>query len=396
MNTFMQKKAAGLFALMLGLLLMNPVLAGKPAAASPLATDLQALVTEGNTLNSQLAGITLAADTLCGDLLHANQAANDYLNSIAAVEAGVAGPLSLDADILQALEDLSAVFVSLGSEAVRLSTDLNTLSRTAEQINIAEGISAMLRLSDDIGVMADRIGEMADNILVMADNIGLMADRILLTQQIQNENVALTQASILTTQQNAITLVSVLDTAAYNTDLSNLFNSTSLLSFDMHTMVLTAFNMARELTRIETDVTALKDQIIATDDAISVDAASNTLTINQTTLTTLMDLSAKTAALATALEGYAIVIDGLAAITSTPTLYDAMGSMLRLSEDIGIMADRILEMSDQILAMADNIGVQADQIVLTQQLQNTNIAATQAAILAAQQLTIVIIAAFAL
>ena len=73
-----------------------------------------------------------------------------------------------------------------------------------------------------------------------------------------------------------------------------------------------------------------------------------------------------------------------------------MGSMLRLSEDIGIMADRILEMSDQILAMADNIGVQADQIVLVQQAQNTNIAATQAAILAAQQLTIAIIATYAL
>ncbi len=396
MNTFMQKKAAGLFALMLGLLLVHPVLAGKPAAASPLATDLQALVTEGNTLNSQLAGITLAADTLCGDLLHANQAANDYINNITAVEAGLSAPLSLDADVLQALEDLSAVFVSLGSEAVRLSTDLNTLSRTAEQINIAEGISAMLRLSDDIGVMADRIGEMADNILVMADNIGIMADRILLTQQIQNENVALTQASILTTQQNVIALVSVVDTAAYNTDLSSLLNSTSLLSFDMNTVVLTALNMARELARIETDVTALKDQIIATDNAMSVDAANNTLTVDQTSLATLMDLSGKTVSLATALEGYGIAIDGLAAITSTPTLYDAMGSMLHLSEDIGIMANRIGEMADQILAMADNIGVQADQIVLTQQLQNTNVAATQAAILAAQQITIAIIAAYAL
>ena len=46
--------------------------------------------------------------------------------------------------------------------------------------------------------MADRILEMADRILVMSDNIGLMADRILITQQIQNDNVVLTQQNILT------------------------------------------------------------------------------------------------------------------------------------------------------------------------------------------------------
>ena len=49
-----------------------------------------------------------------------------------------------------------------------------------------------------------------------------------------------------------------------------------------------------------------------------------------------------------------------------------------------------------ILAMADNIGVQSDQILLTQQQQSLNIAATQAALLQAQELTIGLIVAYGL
>ena len=52
------------------------------------------------------------------------------------------------------------------------------------------GNRSMLRLSDDIGIMADRIGEMADRIVYteeligqMADRIGIMADRIVDTEQ---------------------------------------------------------------------------------------------------------------------------------------------------------------------------------------------------------------------
>ena len=51
-------------------------------------------------------------------------------------------------------------------------------------------IRAMLRLSDDIGVMADRILFTEEQIGIMADRIGEMADRILETQRIQNENIA--------------------------------------------------------------------------------------------------------------------------------------------------------------------------------------------------------------
>ena len=90
-------------------------------------------------------------------------------------------------------------------------------------------------------------------------------------------------------------------------------------------------------------------------------------------------------------------VNGITELQSSfSTLANAMQSMLQLSNDIGIMANRILEMADLILAMADNIGLQADQILLTQQLQNANIAATQAAILSAQTTSIILIAGFGL
>jgi hypothetical protein len=92
------------------------------------------------------------------------------------------------------------------------------------------------------------------------------------------------------------------------------------------------------------------------------------------------------------LNGYTIAVSGLQAITSTPTLTTSLKSMLQLSADIGLMANRILEMADQILAMADNIGLEADQIVLTQEAASANVATTQASILAAQQVAITLIA----
>jgi len=92
-------------------------------------------------------------------------------------------------------------------------------------------------------------------------------------------------------------------------------------------------------------------------------------------------------------DGYAIAIEGLQAITYKPSLYDSLKSMLQLSADIGVMANRILEMGDTILAMADNIGSQADQIIATQAAMNINIAATQTSILGVQTMAIDIIAA---
>jgi hypothetical protein len=52
-------------------------------------------------------------------------------------------------------------------------------------------------------------------------------------------------------------------------------------------------------------------------------------------------------------------------------------AMLRLADDIGTMADRILDMADKILVMADDIGDMADRILETQRIQSANVALTQ-------------------
>ena len=78
----------------------------------------------------------------------------------------------------------------------------------------------------------------------------------------------------------------------------------------------------------------------------------------------------------------------LNAITETAELFEysaGLNAVLQLSQDIGAMADRILEMADRILIMADNIGLMADRIITTQMIQNQNIASTQSAILLTQQ-----------
>jgi hypothetical protein len=383
----MQKILTGAYALVLGLFLLNPAAATTPTL-SPLATSLQGLLAEANALKTQVTGITLTPNTLCGDLLHANQAARTHINNVASLDASLAAPLTLDADVLAALQDLSAVYIGLGSEAMGLSMDLNTLAATADQLTIAQGIAEILRLSDDIGTMSDRIGEMADKILVMSDNIGLMADRIVLTQEIQNNNIRLTQQNILAAQTNVLNAVSQIDTSKYNTTLSSLLTSATSLELNMNSVILTAWNVSSTLSNIANDVGTLKTQIVASDDAVSLDAANSTMTINQTSLTSLVDLSGKMVALATAVKGYAVAVNGLNAVSATPSLADSGKSILTLSSDIGVMADRILEEADLILEMSDNIGLQADQIILTQQLQSINLATTQTALLDAQKIII--------
>lgn len=362
------------------------------AAQASLSTDLQALLTQGNHLNLQMSSTQLSADNMCNELLTINRASNVLIDSIALVNQSLVSPISVDADTLTALIDLSTMSLALANEAQFLSLDISAVSTTANMVDINDGLTAMLQLSSDIGTMADRILEMADKILIMSDNIGLMADRIIETQEIQNQNIALTQASILTTQENILTLVSVVSSDNYLLGLQNLLNDGNWLSLDMTATVLTSLTLAYELAGSATDITSLKDQFINMDETISLDAASNTFYINQQSIQTLADMSLMLKSLAIALEGYALASEALSPITSDRSLTSAMQSMLQMSADIGLMANRILEMADQILAMADNIGVAADNILAVQQLQNMNIAATQAAILSAQTIAIGIIA----
>ena len=362
------------------------------AARADLNGDLATLNTQATSLKAQLEGISLSADTVCGPLVSANQAARDLVNGITAVEQSLAAPLSVDASTMDAFDQLSVTGLGLANEALRLSVDLQTLSATADAITIKDGITAMLQLSSDIGTMADRIGEMADKILVMSDNIGLMADRIIATQELQNQNVALTTQSILQTQTNALTLVSVIEDASYDLSIATLIANGNLLAARMTAVVFHPWTMDDQLVSVANDVRNFRLQVESLETIIDADAAASTMTSSAATLIELGNLSLMLNSLAIAVDGYVIAIGGLQAVTSDPTLYASMKSMLALSADIGVMSNRILEMADEILLMSDNIGLQADQILATQAAMNVNVASTQTAILGAQQFAINLIA----
>ncbi|WP_019626037.1 hypothetical protein [Thioalkalivibrio sp. ALJT] len=374
------------------LLLVSVGLAHGPARAD-LAADLQALNGGAIALNNQLAMVNLAAGVTCPALLEANQSARDLVNGITAINAGLAAPLSVDAATMEALDDLFDNGLALANEALLLSLRLDHLGAVGDDITLVISIAAMLQLSNDIGTMADRIGEMADNILVMADNIGEMADRILVTQDLQSRNVALTMDSILQTRNNILAVVSVMEDASYAAELSQLVMEGGRLSVRMRAVMFRPWRMDRQLRSIVDDVQDFQADVISLRHAINAAAKDNQVHLGPRVFMELGSLSLMMQSLTTALDGYVIAINGLAPMTSDPTLARSMDSILELSADIGLMANRILEMSGQILAMADNIGTQADLILDTQQAMNMNIAASQASILAAQEWAVGIIEA---
>jgi len=366
-----------------------------PAKAS-LTTDLQSLLDQGTALNTELSTITVGDGNTCTQLGALNTSIEDYLAGMEMVYSQLAAPLTLTVDDLTTLDDLSSLVQNMSVESVRLSWELRSIESAAELFEYRAALSAMLQLSDDIGTMANRILEMADRILAMADNIGVMANRILLTQQLQNANVALTQASILTTQQNMVLLSDSLSSIAYNLTLGMVVTDANNLADEMGMVSITSENMAEQLSRIEVMTRALLTGTVDLYTWMSTESQSASHYISGDTLTMLGDLSTINKTLAAALETYAATINQIAGLTQTPILSDATASMLRLTADIGLMSDRIMEMTDKIIVMADNIGLMSDRIVETQELQQTNIELTENSLLTAQNVTITVINNFGL
>ena len=360
-------------------------------ANANLTTDLDTLVADLDLISADLNAITIQNGTACTDLGTLNTSIEDYIVSLETVTAQLAAPLSLTTEDLISLDALSNMVQGMASGSTTLSWDLLSIENTYDLVEYRAALSAMLRLSDDIGTMADRILEMADRILVMADNIGLMADRILITQQLQSSNVALTQAAILVTQQNMVALSDSLSSIGYNLSLGLLNEETQLLATNMANTVLTETNMASELTALELNTTAVLNQTVSLYTLAMQNSQSASHYINGDTLTLLGDLSNIHKALAVSLETYANAVNALAPVTDNIILSDATAAMLRLAQDIGIMSARIMEMSDKIIVMADNIGVMSGRIVDTQNIQQTNIELTQSSVLTAQNVTITVI-----
>jgi len=88
----------------------------------------------------------------------------------------------------------SVTLLNMSASVLKMSQILLESQQNGRYVN-TDYVASMLRLSDDIGRMADRI-------LDTEKEIGQMSDRILETQKIQSQNLALTQRNILSAQQN--------------------------------------------------------------------------------------------------------------------------------------------------------------------------------------------------
>lgn len=188
-----------------------------PAQAATLDTvkltqDLNSLVLQGDDLVAAMTKITLSPLTMSTQLTTLETSAAAYLKNVGTVYQTVANALgtsvfSVTNEMLVPLQTLATITASLGSGLLALSQSTVTLSASTSFSTLQSSMTAMLRLSDDIGMMADRILEMADKILIMADNIGLMADRILATQVIQSDNLSVVVDAVLQSQENTILLI---------------------------------------------------------------------------------------------------------------------------------------------------------------------------------------------
>ena len=181
-----------------------------------LTQDLNTLVLQGNDLVAAMNKIVLSPLTMSTQLTTLETSAAAYLKNVGSVYQAVAAAVgtstfSVTNEMLVPLQTLATITASLGSGLLTLSISTVTLAPSTGLTTLDSSMTAMLRLSDDIGTMADRIVEMADKILIMADNIGLMADRILATQVIQSDNLKVVVDAALQSQQNTILLI-----AAFN------------------------------------------------------------------------------------------------------------------------------------------------------------------------------------
>ncbi len=180
-------------------LVMLPVSVWALDSVAALDRAVVQLIEDGSALQHTL------ADKIQGEITAADL--NQLAEKVQAYEKRV-NQLVLEAKLsTEAVEQPE--YGKLLDDSVRLSQVVVELSQGIEHLaDKVEGDSAgeyrntlqimtrsMLRLSDDIGVMADRILFTEEQIGIMADRIGEMADRILETQRIQNENIARVQAT---------------------------------------------------------------------------------------------------------------------------------------------------------------------------------------------------------
>jgi hypothetical protein len=361
-------------------------------AQADFKSDLTAINTAVLDLNQSTATTTISSESMCAVLVALDQQAHAIVATIKESNANMSAPLSVDSELLDQVDTLIKNVASLSGTSLGLSTDIVLVAPTTDALTLKDGITTMLQLSSEIGEMADRIGEMADNILVMADNIGLMADRIIITQEIQSTNLATTQSTVLQTQTNMLSVVSITTTSDYTTSLGQLIIDADLLAIRMNLVAFNQWTMDNQLEDVKEDVSNYLAHINTFKALIDADNLTTTNYIDSNSLTQLTALSVMMTSFAASIDMYVGAIQTLQYFTRDSVLEDSMASMLTLSSDINAMSNAIMEMADGIIVSSDNIGLVADEIVLSQTAQSANIVLTQSSMLAAQSMAVAILA----
>lgn len=181
--------------------------------SSSLNNNINDLILQGNDLLVNIKATALTPLTLSSQINTIESDVSNYQLQVLAVYdtvvASVGTSLSVTDELLVSFQTLSTVSASLANATLGVSLQIAELAASTSTSSLDSSLTAMLRLSDDIGLMADRILEMANKILIMADNIGLMADRIVATQIIQSDNLKLVVDATLQTQTNTIQLIAL-------------------------------------------------------------------------------------------------------------------------------------------------------------------------------------------
>jgi hypothetical protein len=363
--------------------------------------------TMGEMIREFMVGLTGSAEepaAVMGDMMGnmmgammAGMTGNDEapLQSFVDTMTGMAGTLmtSMAQNIVLVMDPMSEMMQSMmgvmdGNMEI-IASMFDSAAGTAEMLidMSPEYIAAMLRLSDDIGAMADRIGEMADNIVE--------------TQIIQSPNFLATQENALeligTLMQNSdavVTMLTMMDPDAYAamfgemdpdavmaSILGNLEGSAEMLgdmgsTFQSLPSMLYVADETGALSMVsESDLTALNGQSVAIGELLNGDTLLAGYTIPNAEVMTLADLMNLTTLIdsqAFSMQELPMIPMGNDGVTSMMSInefsammntmmgmfmgsqFEAMDGMMPVDmESMGAMMDPFMSMMEQFMGGMD-------------------------------------------
>ena len=392
MHNYISLQVKFLLPVILGLLILPMTANSENLGVSHLIDDLRNVLIDAEAANTQLVNIALHENKMCKELLKAHEIVHNLHSTVENMDLALGSSVFVDKDAIKVFDSLSSVFVNLATRSSDLSLNSVAVKCIEDMPAYNEGMSTMLGLANDIGSMADHILKMSDKILLKSGLTNEMAKPMLLSQEIQNDNLKLTQALILVAQRNSLASVTAFTNSSYNAGLDLQIFTGQVLSLDAATTFLTRFNMEREWGHIETGVDGLVSRVNDRYKKIREINQRKTLPIDKDSYIAMADLSVVIKSFSVAIEKMAVTTERLSFATEDKNLRESINSMMRITTQIVDIAEMVQEMADIILARGNDTGLSSEQLVAAQQLQSINYATTLRLVESAQGKAVSIIA----